>query len=140
ATNEPVEPRHMFDEFEIEGEAVPGSEVELYFNNLLYDYQETSENGRYRFLAPLTYGSSRMQLKIYDPAGSIIKRTQRIQVPFGFLPGGEFNYHLNIGRLNTPLFGSTERSNIIQGDLSYGVTNGLTQEVGMEYLNSSSTG
>lgn len=134
-TNDPIEPRYLFDEVEIEGETVPGSEVELYFNNLLYDYQETSENGHYRFTAPLTYGSSRMHLKIYDPAGGILEHTRRIQIPFGFLPRGKVNYHLNIGRLNTPFFRSTEKSKIIQGDLSYGVTSGLTQKVGIEYLN-----
>lgn len=134
ATNEPVEPRFVYDDYEIEGNAAPGSEVELYFNNALYDYQQINENGRYRFIAPLTYGSSRLQLKIYDPAGGVREETRRIQVPFNFLRTGELNYDLSAGRLENPIFGSTQRSNLAHGNVGYGVSNWLTQRVGVEYL------
>lgn len=133
ATNDPIEPRYIFEEFEIEGEAQPGSEVELYFDEALYDYQEIDQNGRYRFLAPLTYGSSRLRLKIYDPAGGVRERARRIQVPFSFLKTGEFNYHLNAGRLQDPLFGSTIEGYLAQGDVGYGISNWLTQKFGVEY-------
>lgn len=134
ATNEPIEPRYIYDEIEIEGEAIPGSEVELYFNDALYDYKEINQNGQYRFLAPLTFGSSRLNLKIFDPAGGVREISRRIQVPFSFLRPGEFNYHVNVGRLQNPIFGSTEQTNMAQGDFAYGLTNWLTQKVGIEYL------
>lgn len=134
ATNEPIEPRYIYDQFEVEGDALPGSEVELYFNDALYDYQEITQNGQYRFLAPLTYGSSRLRLRIYDPAGGVREQTRRIQVPFNYLPTGELNYHINAGRVDNPIFGSTQRSNILQGDVAYGISNWLTQKVGVEYL------
>jgi hypothetical protein len=133
-TNEPVEPRYIFDEYEIQGDAPPGSEVELYFNNALYDFQEITQNGQYRFLAPVSYGNSRLQLRIYDPAGGVREITRRIQVPFGYLPAGDFEYHLNAGRLNNTLLGSRETGNIAQGDMGYGLSKNLTQKIGFEYL------
>lgn len=134
ATNEPIESRYIYDEIEIEGDAAPGSEVELYFNDALYDYEEINQNGRYRFLAPLTYGSSRLRLRIFDPAGGVRELSRRIQVPYDYVRPGELQYHLNVGRLENPIFGSTEQSNLVQGDLSYGLTNWLTQKLGVEYL------
>lgn len=134
-TNEPVEPRYMFEEFEIQGDAPPGSEVELYINESLYSFQEIDQNGQYRFLAPVTYGSSRLRLQIFNPAGGVREISRRIQVPFNYLPEGEFEYHLNAGRMDNTILGSSQLSNIVQGDISYGISNKLTQEIGFEYLN-----
>ena len=134
-TNEPIEPRFLYDSYEIEGRAPIGSEVELYYNNALYDYTRVTDTEQYRFLAPLTYGISRLRLRIYGPDGRITERQERIQVPFSFLPRGEFSYHLNAGRLDNAIFGSSQESNIVQGDVSYGVSNWLTQKAGIEYLN-----
>ncbi len=134
-TNEPIEPRFLYDSFEIEGRAVAGSEVELYYNNALYDYKRVTDTGQYRFLAPLTYGTSRLRLRIYGPDGRITEREERIQIPFSFLPEGEFSYHLNAGKLDNTIFGSGRESNIVQGDFAYGISNWLTQKAGIEYLN-----
>lgn len=38
-SNEPIEPRRLFDEFEIQGYTIPQSEVELYLNNSLIDFK-----------------------------------------------------------------------------------------------------
>ena len=132
-TNEPIENRRLFDEFEIRGSTFPQSEVEVYLNNALIDYAEADEMGNYRFLAPLYYGSSQLNLKIYGPTGQIIERSNRIQVPFSFTPKGELNYIINAGILENPLFGSTEKPLAAQGNISYGVTNWLTAKIGSEY-------
>lgn len=134
-TNEPIEPRFLYDSYEIEGRVEAGSEVELYYNNALYDYKRVTDTGQYRFLAPLTYGTSRLQLRIYGPDGRITEREERIQIPFNFLPEGEFSYHLNAGRLDNTIFGSTRESNIVQGDFAYGISGWLTQKAGIEYFN-----
>lgn len=133
-TNDPIEPRYIYDEIDIQGNVAPDSEVELYFNDALYDYQRVEENGRYRFEAPLTYGSSRLNLRIYDPSGGVREEERRIRVPYDFQPPGRLIYHFNAGRVNNPIFGSTQQSNIIQGDAAYGISNWLTQKVGVEYL------
>ncbi|MDX1671126.1 MAG: hypothetical protein R3211_02200 [Balneolaceae bacterium] len=134
-TNEPIEPRFIFDQFAIEGEAVPGSEVELFYNNALYDFQEVDGSGLYRFMAPLMYGSSRLNLKIYQPNGTVLEQSRRIQIPVTYRRPGEFNYSVSAGRLENPVFGSPERSEFVQGDLAYGINEWLTQRIGSEFLN-----
>lgn len=137
-SNEPYEPRNLFDEFEIEGNTFPESEVELFLNNRLVDFQKTDEIGNYRFLAPLTYGSSQLDLRIYGPTGQVIQESTRIQVPFSFLPTGEFNYNINAGLLDNSIIGSTDKVRALQGNISYGFNSWLTARLGTEYYNSES--
>lgn len=133
-SNEPVEPRRLFDEFEIQGSTIPQSEVELFLNNALIDFQQADELGKYRFLTPVSYGTSQLDLRIYGPTGQIIERSERIQVPFTFQPQGVFNYTLDAGRLDNPLFGSSEQKMTVQGTGAYGLTNWLTAKAGVEYF------
>ena len=132
-SNEPIEPRLRFDEFEIQGNTIPQSEVELYLNNLLIDYQQSNDMGNYRFLAPISYGSSQFDIKIYGPTGQIIERSKRVQVPFNFQPQGVFNYTINAGRLDNPIIGSTNQNLTLQGKGAYGIYDWLTLRTGVEY-------
>lgn len=138
-TNEPIEPRRFFSEFEVKGFAFPQSEVELYLNNALIDFQKTDDSGQYRFLAPQYYGSSLLNVKIYGSTGQIIERSSRVRVPFNFLPKGKFNYYLNAGTLDNPVIGSTEKSTTVQGNASLGLSHWLTTKVGLEYYEHIST-
>lgn len=138
-TNEPIEPRRFFSEFEVQGFTFPESEVELYLNNALIDFQKTDDSGQYRFLAPQYYGSSLLNVKIYGPTGQIIERASRVRVPFNFLPKGKVNYYVNAGTLDNPVIGSTERSLTVQGNGSIGLTHWLTTKVGLEYFEHVST-
>lgn len=133
-TNEPVEPRRFFDEFEIQGTTMPQSEIELYLNNGLIDFKQADELGNYRFLTPLFYGSSQLDLRIYGPTGQIVTQSSRIQVPFTFNPKGEFNYRINAGVLDNTIIGSTIRNKMFQVNGSYGLTKWLTSKVGVEYF------
>ena len=133
-TNEPIESRQFFDEYEVQGYVTPQSEVELYLNNSLIDFQKADDLGRYRFIAPLYYGSSQLDLRIYGPTGQIIQESRRVQVPFNFNPKGEVTYHLNAGRLKNSLIGSEDRNYTVQGKTTVGVTNWLTAGAGFEYF------
>lgn len=135
-SNEPIEPRRSFDEFPILGTTIPQSEVELYLNNLLIDFQEADAGGNYQFLAPVSYGANQVDLKIYGPTGQIIERASRIQVPFNFQPKGIFNYNFNAGQLNTPLIGTTKKDMTVQASGAYGISNWLTGGLGVEYYES----
>ena len=135
-TNEPIEPRRMFDEFIIMGSTFPESEVELYLNNLLIDYKLADDAGNYRFLAPISYGSSQINLKIYGPTGQIIERSNQIQIPFTFQPKGVLDYNINVGQLDNPIIGSSNRDFTYQANGAYGLTNWLTGKVGVEYFES----
>ncbi len=133
-SNQPIEPRRLYDEYQISGTTEPQSEVEVYLNNSLVDFQNADEFGNYRFLVPLTYGVSQFDLRIYEPAGRITSQTQRLQIPFTFIPEGEVNYNMNIGRLDNPLIGADDRGIVAQTDVSSGVTDWLTTKVGVEYF------
>ncbi len=133
-TNDPIEPRRLFDEFIVQGSTFSQAEVELYLNNSLVDYQQANELGDYRFITPLYYGASRIDLKIYGPTGQILERSSRIQVPFTFLPVGEINYNLNAGYLDNPLFGNIDKNPALQANTAIGLTNWLTTKIGVEYF------
>ncbi len=135
-TNEPVEPRRMFDEFRIQGNTLPESEVELYLNNALVDFQETNDLGNYDFLVPLTYGISRYDIRIFGPTGQIQEQSRSVQIPFTFTPPGEINYQLNAGRTDFRQIGSTERDYIANGNIDIGLTHWLSASTGAEYYQS----
>lgn len=133
-TNKPVESRLLFDRYVINGDATPQSEVELYLNNQLVDYQKVDQSGNYRFTVPLTYGSTDYSVRIYTPAGQEIDRDSRIQIPFDYLPPGRVDYTLSGGQLENPILGSTERGYIGAAAVSAGLANWLTAKVSSEYL------
>ncbi len=133
-SNEPIEPRFLYDQTVFSGSTEADSEVELYRNNSLVDFQQADANGAYRFVVPLTYGTSSYSIRSYSPTGQMSEREARIQVPFNFLPPGEFNYTINAGRLDNPISGTLERGFLTQGKLAGGVTNWLTAQGGVEYF------
>jgi len=132
-TNEPVEPRRLFDEFELQGTTFPQSEIELYLDNALIDFSQADELGNYRFLVPQFYGTTQLDVRIYGPTGQIIQQRSRQQVPFNFVPKGELNYRINAGVLENPIIGETERENTLQGSFSYGLSSWLSSKLGVEY-------
>lgn len=133
-SNEPIEPRFLYDQTVFSGSTEPDSEVELYRNNTLVDFQQADASGDYRFVVPLTYGTSSYSIRTYSPTGQMSEREARIQVPFNFIPPGEINYTMNAGRLDNPLSGSLERGFFTQGKVSGGLTNWLTAQGGVEYF------
>ncbi len=138
-SNQPNEPRRFFDEFAIQGNTFPLSEVELYLNNSLVDFQTADEVGNYRFLTPLYYGASQLDVKIFGPTGQTVERSSRVQVPFTFLPKGVVNYNFNAGILDNPVFGTTDRTNVLNANSAIGITKWLTARVGYEYYEGAGT-
>ncbi len=132
-TNQPIMPRRMLDDFVFHGTAPADSEVELFINNRLVDYQIVDEMGTYDLTVPMTYGSNQVRLMVYEPDGRIREDDRRIQIPFTFLPPGEFNYNVSAGRLETPLPGSQSYSDMASAKMSYGVSNWLTASLGGDY-------
>ncbi len=133
-SNKPVEPRQLFDRYVIDGNVTPQSEVELYLNNRLVDFQEADQSGNYRFVVPLTYGSTNYSVRIFRPSGQSLERNARIQIPFDYLPTGEVDYSLSGGELSNPILGSTERGYIGAASVSAGITEWLTARASSEYL------
>ncbi len=133
-SNEPIVPRVLFDEYIIDGTTVPEAEVEVYVNRRLVDVQTADELGNYRMSIPLTYGSTTVRIVTYAPDGSIEEYDRRIQIPFTFLPAGEFNYQAGGGVLDHPLPGRTDTGAIAEGFMAYGFNNRITAKAGAEYI------
>lgn len=133
-SNEPIEPRFLYDQTVFSGTVEPDSEVELYRNNTLVDFQQADAGGDYRFVVPLTYGTSTYSIRTYGPTGQMSEREARIQVPFNFLPPGEVTYTFDAGRLDNPLSGQLDRGFVTKANVSGGVTNWLTARAGVEYF------
>ena len=131
-SNEPVEPRVMFDNYVVDGYTDPESDVELYINDRLVAFQRTDAAGYYRFQFPLTYGTARIAVKTFSKYGDINVNEKQIQVPFTFVPKGVFSYNLQAGRADRNI---VRANNVYFGNTNflYGASNWLTLNGGIEH-------
>ncbi|MEX2403072.1 MAG: hypothetical protein WD625_03005 [Balneolales bacterium] len=135
-TNDPIEPRRMYDQHRIQGNTAPDSEIEVYLNNRLIEYARADELGNYNFTVPLTFGSTRMRVMVYRPDGTISEQEKRIQIPYTFLPPGHANYTVNAGMLDNPTIPGKNREIMMQSNAAYGISNWLTLSGGVDYVES----
>ncbi|HRZ48387.1 MAG TPA: SPOR domain-containing protein [Bacteroidales bacterium] len=133
-TNDPIEPRRLFDTHIIDGYTEPQSEVELYVNERITDFQHANELGYYRFSIPLQYGATRISTRIYTPSGKIITNERQMQVPFNFLPPGTVTYNVQAGKSDLGYSDSVGSQWIGQGNLAAGITPWLSASAGAQHL------
>lgn len=70
-----------YDQHQIEGDAPPGWEAELYQDGRLMDFQQVGVDGRYRFDGiDLGYGLNRLRVVLYGPQGQTRERTEIVDV------------------------------------------------------------
>jgi hypothetical protein len=127
-SNEPVQIRTMYQRYVIEQKTFPQWTVELYLNEKLVDVTKADELGNYRFVVPLTYGTTNYNLRIYGPTGELIEDRQRIQIPFSFIPVDEVNYTISGGVLRD------NNNRFAQASVSTGFTSWLTTKAGIEFI------
>jgi len=133
-TNDPIEPRRMYETFVVDGTTEPESEVELYVNERLTDFIRADELGYYRFDVPVTYGTTRLSLRIFTPSGEIKTVDRQMQVPFTFLPKGVVSYNVEAG-VKEPFEADTLKGQIIaHGNIGYGLSRWLTASAGVEHI------
>jgi hypothetical protein len=133
-TNDPIEPRRMYETYVIDGNTEPESEVEIYINERLTDYTRADELGYYRFDVPVTYGTTRISLRIFTPSGEIITTDRQLQVPFTFLPRGVVSYNLQAGKAEDYLADSLQNDWVAHGNVALGVSHWLTASAGAQHL------
>jgi hypothetical protein len=114
-SNQPIEPRVMFDNYVVDGYTEPQSDVELYLNDRLIDFQKTNAAGYYRFQFPLTYGTMRIAVKTFSKYGDINVDEKQVQVPFTFVPQGVLSYDLQAGK--------ADRNVALANDVYFGIAN-----------------
>jgi hypothetical protein len=136
-TNDPIEPRQMYETTVVDGNTEPESEVEIYVNERLTEFKRADELGYYRFNVPISYGTTRISLRIYTPSGQIIVSDKQMQVPFTFLPKGIVSYNIQAGQTENYGTDSLEQQWVAHGNVAMGLTNWLTGSVGTQFLGNS---
>jgi len=136
-TNANTNYRSSFSTYTIDDRTEPNWTVELYINEALVNYVKADENGYFKFVIPLGYGSTNVKLKFYGPYGEVRTKTLDLQIPFSFLPPGNVEYSLSGGTsINNPSVASA----VSQGDVKIGVTNFLTLGGGSQYVRQEKSG
>jgi hypothetical protein len=131
-SNEPIEPRKTYDSYIIDGTTDPEAEVEIYVNDQLTDYQRADEMGYYRFTLPVTYGTTKISLKIYTLSGELRVINRQMQVPFTFLPKGTVSYNIQAGQSDNNWFDTLQTQYVSHADVSVGISRWLTASVGAQ--------
>ncbi len=121
-TNKPIQNRSHFQTVEITDYVGEGWEAELYVNNRLVDFTNTSQSGVYTFLLDVQYGVSSIQVKLYGPNGELETREQFIQVPFNLVPKGVAEYSVAAGNGRY----SEADTRYVQGNGYYGLLSNLS--------------
>lgn len=92
-SNRPANISRSFGTQNIEGDAPPGWEVELYRNGFLLERSVVSEHGRYLFADQVTeYGNNNFEIRLFGPYGEEEIRHENINIGSNWLPKGEFAY------------------------------------------------
>lgn len=133
-TNTPTSFRRSFGSYTMSDFTEPGWTVELYINNVVVDFTTADASGFFKFDIPLVYGSSNVMLKFYGPWGEERHREQTINVPYNFLPKGEFQY-----TAAGALVQDTVQSFFTRTEVNYGINRHITVGGGYEYLSSISS-
>jgi cell division protein FtsN len=134
-SNTPTSVRRAKGEYIINDVTQPDWLVELYINNVLMDFTKADASGLFMFRVPLVYGFTTLTLRFYGPMGEERSETRTMNVPYSFLPAGEFEYRLSGGMLEDgkgTIFG--------RGEANFGICRNLTAGAGVEYLASITSG
>lgn len=121
--------RKTMGEYIIKEVTQPDWLVELYINNALVDFTKADASGLFMFKVPMVYGYTTLTLKYYGPMGEERSENKVINIPYSFLPAGEFEYRLSGGILE-----DGKRTPFGRGETSLGVSRFLTLGMGVEYM------
>ena len=134
-SNTPTTYRRSYGTYTLSNKTEPGWVVELYINNVLVNFMKADASGFYSFEVPMVYGSSIVKLRFYGPWGEERTSEQYINVPFNFMPEGQFEYSLTAGIVE-----DESKSKFARANLNYGLSKRLTIGGGAEYFSSLTTG
>jgi len=109
----------------------PNWTVELYINNVMVDYTRADASGLYTFKVPNVYGFTTLKFKFYGPMGEERTEERTVNIPYNFMPAGEYEYGLSAGIVK-----DSSLSRFGKSEINYGVNRILTVGGGVEYLSS----
>ncbi len=98
-SNFPLNRATQFDRTTLQGELLPGWEVELYRNGALLDFRLSRADGRFEFTdVPLLFGLNILRLVFYGPQGQTREQVRRVLVGPGMIRPGRSYYRLAVNR------------------------------------------
>ncbi len=107
-TNQSISHVREMDKTEIQGDAPPGWEAELYINGSLYDFQTIGASGEFFFTnVPLVYGNNIFRTVLYGPRGETREIVKNANISTEMSDVGELKYKATVvqegkGLLTTP--------------------------------------
>ena len=113
----------------------PNWMVELYINDVLIDYTQADPTGLYQFKVPIVYGYINTKLKFYGPLGEERSVERTLNTPYSLTASKTLEY-----KLSTAIVQDSLKSRFAKADFSYGITQNLTFNGGLEYLSSNPNG
>ncbi len=134
-SNTPTTYRRSFGSYRLSNHTEPGWMVELYINNVLVNYMKADASGFYAFDIPMVYGTSIVKLRFYGPWGEEQISEQYINVPFNFIPNGQFEYNVTAGIVE-----DGSKSKFAKANFKYGLSPHITIGGGAEYLTGANKG
>jgi hypothetical protein len=127
--------RYSDDTIDLEGDILPGWQVELYRNGVLIEFQEVGDDGRYQFLdIPLVFGENTFEFVFYGPYGETRRETVTHYLGPGMLGAGNIAYEISATQANQDVFdvappsGGNEDADsaIYNAKFNLGLTNNFT--------------
>lgn len=132
--------RYADDTIDLDGDILPGWQVELYRNGVLIEFQEVGNNGRYSFIdVPLVFGENAFEFIFYGPYGEVKKETVTHFVGAGVLGAGSVAYELSATQAQRSVFdlsptnagGADKDTGIYNADFNLGITKNLSTGLGV---------
>ena len=96
-TNTATTFKRSFGYYTLNNTTYPGWIVELFVNNVLISYVKADASGFYTFQVPMVYGNSSVKLRFYGPYGEERAIEEFVNIPFNFMPAGQFEYNVSAG-------------------------------------------
>lgn len=127
-TNARQETQQSFSNYTISDRTEPNWTVELYINDALVNYTKADQTGYYKFVIPLSYGSTNVVLKFHGPYGEVRTQDVQIRIPYTFLPPGHIEYTATAG---TSLYHPSIGSATGKLDMKFGISTFMTGGSGL---------
>jgi len=129
-----------FSTITIEEATLPGWLAELYRNGQFVASSESTDENIVRFEDVETfYGNNVFEIRLYGPQGEQLTKTRKISVGNTALAQGQMSYQLELldssrNVLNGQSNSAASFGKSISGSLSYGLSDNLTYDMGLNYL------
>lgn len=132
--NAPLYQDRVYDELQLDEQTIPNSEIEVYSNNRLIDVITSDELGNFKLSVPLTYGLNDIKVSIFGPNGEMIESERKIEIPFNFIPKGEFRYDISAGQRDDQNLFTSVRPYMGLAQVAYAPTSNYTTVLQSEYV------